>query len=308
MFDKIVLVTRKTRLDELVDRFNTREQAKFYIEHSGGDFNSYLLEHDAYQRSLTAVRRTIECGLKIQVLDRSLIPTYVFAASDIVITLGQDGLVANAAKYVGGQPIIAVNPDVQRFDGVLIPFLPAQLKTALELTLEGTAKVRAVSMAEAKLKDGQRLLAFNDLFIGASSHISARYHINHGQRQENQSSSGIIVSTGAGSTGWMSSVFNETSAISSFLGGQPLKPVPMTWEEERLLFIVREPFISLHSQAAIVVGSINHTEPLILQSQMPCGGVIFSDGMEADYLDFNSGTDATIGIAKEKANLVVAKN
>ncbi|CAN5360173.1 NAD(+)/NADH kinase [soil metagenome] len=305
MYDKIVLVTRKTRLDELVDRFNTREQAKFYIEHSGGNFNSYLLEHDAYQRSLAAVRRTIECGLKIQILDRNLIPTYVFAPTDLVVTLGQDGLVANAAKYVGGQPIIAVNPDPESFDGILIPFRPNELEAALTLTLEAKAKVRSVSMAEAKLKDGQRLLAFNDLFIGASSHVSARYQISYGQCQENQSSSGIIVSTGAGSTGWMSSVFNETSGIISFLGGKPLKPVAMTWEEERLLFVVREPFISLHSQAAIVVGSIEQTEPLILESQMPCGGVIFSDGMEADYLDFNSGTSATIGIAQDKANLVV---
>jgi hypothetical protein len=52
----------------------------------------------------------------------------------------------------------------------------------------------------------------------------------------------------------MSSVFNEASGIISYLGGQPIKPVPMSWEEERLLFVVREPFVSLHSQAAIVVG------------------------------------------------------
>ena len=305
MFDKIVLVTRKTRLDELVERFNTREQAKFYLEHSGDDFNSYLVEHDAYQRSLASVRRDIECGLKIQILDRSLISTYVFAATDIVVTLGQDGLVANTAKYVGGQPIIAVNPDAERFDGLLLPFLPTQLKSALDHAIQAKGKVRSVSLAEAKLKDGQKLLAFNDLFIGASSHISARYKINHDQHSENQSSSGIIVSTGAGSTGWISSVFNETSGIISFLGGVPLRPVPMTWEEERLLFVVREPFISKHSQAAIVVGSIEKEQPLKLESQMPCGGVIFSDGIEIDHLDFNSGADATIGIAKEKANLVV---
>ena len=38
MIEKIVLVTRKTRLEGLIERFNTRAQAKFYIEHSGGDF------------------------------------------------------------------------------------------------------------------------------------------------------------------------------------------------------------------------------------------------------------------------------
>jgi len=305
VFDKLVLVTRKTRLDELIERFNTRAQAKFYIEHAGGDFSEYLREHDAYQQSLESVRRSVETGLKIQVLDRSFVPTYLFTEQDVIVTLGQDGLVANTAKYVAGQPILAVNPDPSRFDGVLLPFQPSSLRPHLERTLAGRATLRSVTLAEARLRDGQRLLAFNDLFIGAATHVSARYAIHHGQHRENQSSSGIIVSTGAGSTGWLSSIFNETSGILSFLGGAPLQPLRIAWEEQRLLFIVREPFASLHSQAAIVAGNVLPAAPLVLESHMPVGGVIFSDGVEADHLDFNSGAIATIGIAREKANLVV---
>ncbi len=305
MFEKIVLVTRKTRMEELIERFNTQAQAKFYIEHAGGDFSTYVLEHDAYQRSLETVRRSIEAGLKIQVMDRALVPTYLFSKSDVIVTLGQDGLVANTAKYVAGQPILAVNPDAQRFDGILLPFQPSGLRPGLERTLAGKARARPVTLAEAKLKDGQRLLAFNDLFIGASSHVSARYHIRYGDKQENHSSSGIIVSTGAGSTGWVSSVFNETSGILAFLGGAPVKPVRMEWEAERLFFVVREPFVSRHSQASIVAGSLLPDAPLTLESQMPSGGVIFSDGIEADHLDFNSGAIAAISIAPEKANLIV---
>src|SRR6185503_15210422 len=160
-FDKIVLVTRKTRLEELVERFNTQAQAKFYIEHSGGDFLAYLQEHEAYERSLEMVRRALEIGLKIQVIERSLLPTYLFSAADLVVTLGQDGLVANTAKYVGGQPILAVNPDPERFDGILLPFQPDDLRPRLEQALLGKSSVRAVTLAEAKMKDGQRLLAFN---------------------------------------------------------------------------------------------------------------------------------------------------
>ena len=304
VFDKIVLVTRKTRLDELIERFNTQAQAKFYIEHAVGDFASYLLEHEAYQRSLEIVRRSIETGLKIQVMDRALVPTYVFAKSDVIVTLGQDGLVANAAKYVGGQPILAVNPDPARFDGVLLPFQPDEVRANLERTLAGKARVRSVTLAEAKLKDGQRLLAFNDLFIGASSHVSARYRIRCGDKHENQSSSGIIVSTGAGSTGWLSSIFNETSGILSFLGGAPVEPVRMKWEEDRLFFVVREPFVSRHSQATIVAGAVPRDASLALESQMPANGVIFSDGVEADHLDFSAGAIANIRIAPEMARLV----
>lgn len=359
MYEKIVLVTRKTRLDELVERFNTRAQAEFYIERAGGNFKDYLLEHDVYQASLERVRRDIECGLKIQVLDRSLISTYLFSSRDIIITLGQDGLVANTAKYVNGQPIIAVNPDASRFDGVLLPFVPEQVhgllrdflsdgcatqsqfgtqssaqagtQSSVEFGTQSSAQAgtpcsaqsriqvksqprmqaksklarRTVTMAEARLKDGQKLLAFNDLFIGASSHISARYKINFGDSAESQSSSGIIVSTGAGSTGWLSSVFNEARGIMSFFGAPPPQPVAMPWDADKLFFVVREPFVSLHSTASVVVGSIEPRLPLRLESQMPTGGVIFSDGVESDHLDFNSGTIADIHVAEEKANLVM---
>ncbi len=306
MYEKIVLVTRKTRMDELVERFNTRAQAEFYIRHGGGDFSAYMLEHDAYQRSLQTVRRAIETGLKIQVMDRSMVPTYVFSKQDLIVTLGQDGLVANTAKYVAGQPILAVNPDPERFDGVLLPFAPAVLGRSLEQVLNGKERTRAITMAQAKLKDGQRLLAFNDLFIGAKSHVSARYRVQHANQHENQSSSGIIVSTGAGSTGWLSSIFSETAGILSFLGGQPINPLRVAWDEQRLVFVVREPFVSRHSQAGIVAGSILPNAPLAIESQMPSGGVIFSDGVEADHLDFNSGAIADIGIAPEQANLVIA--
>src|ERR1035438_6419552 len=115
--EKVVLITRKTRLAELIERFNTRAQAKFYIEHSDGDFSEYEREDEAYQRSVETVRRSIEIGLKIQVIDRQLVPTFTFLPEDLVITLGQDGLVANTAKYVGSQPLVAVNPDPARFDG-----------------------------------------------------------------------------------------------------------------------------------------------------------------------------------------------
>ncbi len=305
MYDKLVLITRKTRLEELVERFNTRAQAKFYIEHAGGDFSSYMLEHDAYQRALETVRRSIEVGLKIQVMDRSMVPTYVFSAQDVVVTLGQDGLVANTAKYVAGQPILAVNPDPERFDGILLPFRPTDLAAHLGRTLAGRSRVRAVTMAEAKLNDGQRLVAFNDLFIGSRSHASARYGVRYGGNSEHHSSSGIIVSTGAGSTGWLSSIFNEACGILAFLGALPVAPIRMEWEEERLFFVVREPFVSRHSQAGIVAGTLLRDSPLLVESQMPSGGVIFSDGIEADHLDFNSGAMGSIGIAPEKASLVV---
>lgn len=304
-FEKIVLVTRKTRLAELIERFNTNSQAKFYIEHAGGDFGEYEREDEAYRRSVEALRGYVEVGLKVQVIDRALVPTFTFLPEDLVITLGQDGLVANTAKYVGRQPIVAVNPDPERFDGILLPFLPAQMPVALDQVFDGRYHIRAVTLAEARLSDGQRLLAFNDLFLGAQTHVSARYRIRWNNAEEPQSSSGVLVSTGAGSTGWMSSVFNMATGVAALAGAQAMRPIRLDWEDRRLLFVVREPFVSRHSQAGLVAGLIAPAERLELESMMPSGGVIFSDGIESDYLQFNSGATVTVGAAAETAQLVV---
>lgn len=306
MYEKLVIVTRKTRLQELVERFNTRSQAKFYIEHSGGEFADYEREDDAYQSSLEVLRRSLEFEMPQQLIDRTLVPTYRFREGDLVITLGQDGLVANTAKYVMAQPIVAVNPEPERFDGVLLPFLPDQARRAVEKVVEARAAIREVTLAEIMLQDGQRLLAFNDLFIGARSHVSALYRITCGKKTEVQSSSGVLVSTGAGSTGWLSSVFNMVSGVASFCGGTMVQPVRLPWEDRRLIYLVREPFVSRHSQADLVTGILESGRELVLESLMPSGGVVFSDGMEADFLQFNSGAMATVRAAEQRARLVVS--
>ncbi len=305
MYKKLVIVTRKTRLQELIARFNTRSQAKFYIEHAGGDFSDYEREDQSYARALELLRQTLEFAIPQQMVDRSLVPTFQFQKEDLVVTLGQDGLVANTAKYVGAQPIVAVNPEPDRFDGILLPFLPDGARAAVANALEGKCAIREITLAQVKLNDGQRLLAFNDLFIGAHSHVSALYRISCGKRSETQSSSGVLVSTGAGSTGWVSSVFNMAAGVAAFCGGTPGKSIRIPWEDRRLLYVVREPFLSRHSQAAIVAGLLQSGEELLLESLMPSGGVIFSDGMEADFLQFNSGAIAHIRAAEQRARLVV---
>jgi NAD kinase len=304
-FEKIVLVTRKTRLAELVERFNTISQAEFYISHAGGDFSEYQREDDAYRRAIELVRNSMEVGLKVQLVDRALVPTCTFLPVDLILTLGPDGLVANTAKYVGRQPIIAVNPDPERFDGILLPFLPGQARAAIDSVLESRCHIRAITLAEARLNDGQRLLAFNDLFVGAQTHVSARYRIRWKKSEEQQSSSGVLISTGAGTTGWMSSVFNMASGVALLGGAQAMNPIRMDWEDRRLLFVVREPFISRHSQAGIIAGLIPPLEKLEMESLMPSGGVIFSDGIESDYMQFNSGATVTVGAAPETAQLVM---
>lgn len=172
--------------------------------------------------------------------------------------------------------------------------------------LENKDRRRTVTLAQVALNDGQKMLAFNDFFIGASSHVSARYTIEVDDRSEPQSSSGVLVSTGAGSTGWMSSVFNMATGVSQLLGAQVQGGIRLDWEDRRLLWAVREPFASKHSQISLTAGVLEESGELIIESLMPSDGVIFSDGIEADFLQFTSGAIARISAAEQAANLVVA--
>jgi NAD kinase len=313
--NKIVLVTRPTRLAELVIRFNTVSQARFYIEHQGADFADYLREDETYHRALTEAEEILGQVGRVQSVDRSFLPNFVFAPEDTVVTLGQDGLVANTLKYLDGQPVVGVNPDPERWDGRLLPFRVGDLAKLMPEVVLRKRNTRSVTMAKAALNNGQILYAVNDLFIGPKTHTSARYFIRCGKAGETHSSSGVIVSTGMGATGWLKSLLTGASAIAIAANGRGKNQAPQPacyervttgfkWESDYLYFTVREPFPTQTTGASLVFGRVTNATPLILESQMAENGVIFSDGIEKDFLEFNSGTQAVIGIAEKKGVLV----
>jgi NAD kinase len=229
---RVVLVTRRTRLDELIVRHNTLAQARFYVEHLGADFGDYLAESEAYAQSLRIVVLALEAWGRYQIVDRAMLSNFMFGESDLVVALGQDGLAANTMKYLDGQPLIGINPDPERWDGLLLPFQPRDLAELLPEVAADRCPIKAVTMAQAELSDGQRIRAVNDLFVGPRSHASALYELSYGGRSEMQSSSGLIVCTGLGSTAWMKSVVTGSLAVATALGrGKNLPEYePLPWD------------------------------------------------------------------------------
>ena len=332
----IAIVTHPTRLEGLRRRWGTLGQAQFRLKmahqqeddlRAGGgttktaplrrkakpaqrgqsqaDFGEYQQEDDIYRHVVDQLENDLQFGFPVKRVDRSFVPNFDFQTCEVVVVVGQDGLVANTAKYVYDIPIVAVNPDPQRIDGVLLPFQASEAGQMVRRVLDGKFKKRPVTLAEVGLNDGQKLLAFNDFFIGAGSHISARYQLEFSGRSEPQSSSGILVSTGAGSTGWLSSVFNMAGGVAQFMGAAVEQRPSIAWEDRKLVWAVREPFVSKRSRASLVAGWLEERQELIVESLMPEHGVIFSDGIEADFLPFNSGTIARVKVSQQRANLVV---
>ena len=308
-FNKIVIVTQKTWLEMLIERFNTKEQAKFYIKSIGGNFTEYEASHNTYYTSLQRLKRSIPKEMRYQIVERSFLPNFLFGPKDLVVTLGRDGLVINTAKYLNKQVILPLNPDPSRVDGILIHFTVDDFKQQLKTIMQDREKITKVSLVEANLTTKERIIGVNDLFIGHKSHQSARYSITYRNKKERHISSGIIVSTGIGSTGWYKSIVTGAVQLVRALYATDIiniteKVYRFSWEADYLVFSVREPWKSRTSGASIVWGRIERDEVLEIESEMPENGIIFSDGMESDFIEFNAGTIARIGLSDKKAHIV----
>lgn len=305
--DKLILLSRPTRLDSLIAKFNTRQQARFYVEHLGADFSDYENEHERYYGALSSIERSAMRLGKVHRLDWRYLPNFLFGGNDLVLAVGQDGLVANALKYIGRQKIVGFNPDPARWDGVLSRFSADEATDAIADTLSGNTEVREITRARVRLSDGQSLCAVNDFFVGIRGHVSARYELRHGDDAENQSSSGVIVSTPLGRSGWMKSVIAGSSGIASALrgSGREVFAPDAGWDDDELLFAVREPFPSVCTGAEMIYGNIAPGARFEIESRMGENGIIFSDGVQEDFLEFNYSVVASIGVDDIKGRIVV---
>ena len=289
---RIRLVTRKTRLDGLIIRHNTVTQARFAIESQGGSFLDIENEHHQFCEIKSRVQTLLDSYGRLELLPREYVPNYMFGSDDWVVCLGQDGLVANVLKYLPTQTVVGVNPDISRWDGLLLPFDFASLSASMKQIIDNKLPTREVKLAEASFNDGQVIRAVNDLFIGANSHVSARYAIKFKNKTENQSSSGIIISTGLGSTGWYSSLAADRATN------------PWDISSKELRFTVREPFYSKTTGNKLVRGVLLNDDKLTIESNMGEKGVVFSDGIETDSVEFNAGTIVKITVSAQSGWLL----
>lgn len=291
---RAIVVTRASEYAALLARHGTRAQAAFFLERRGQSIEDLERRHALLERALDAVSRAIPPEWRRQRLDRGDLARFVFEPDDLVIAAGQDGLVANAAKYLDGQLVLGVNPDPERYDGVLVPHRPEAAARLLRAMAARRVEVEARTMVEARLDDGQRLLALNELFAGHRSHQSARYRIVLAGRQERQSSSGVIVTTGTGATGWARSINLERRRPLDLPG--PTDPA--------IAFFVREPFPSVGTGTSLDGALLREGAPLVLVSEMNDGGVLFGDGIEEDRIDFSWGTRVEVCPAEARLRLV----
>ena len=292
---RMVLITRETDYEMLVARHATRGQTEFFLRARRQTVNESEQRHLALQAALAELRAGIPRGWRVAQVRRADLDRFLFAPEDVVVAVGQDGLVANVAKYLTGQPVIGVNPEPDRNPGILVPHDVAGAIRLLAPAAAGQAATEERTMLRAELDSGQALLALNEVFVGHASHQSARYVIAQGERSEAQSSSGVIVASGTGATGWALSIGRATGF-----------DVALAPTERAAMFLVREPWPSLATGATIAAGRLSAGERLRVVSRMNEGGVVFADGMEQDRLPFGWGATLSVAVAEQRLRLVAS--
>ncbi|MCD7102321.1 hypothetical protein [Pseudoclavibacter sp. 13-3] len=301
MRSRAVVVYRRTELDDLLDRHGTRGQAEFFLRTRGRTLAEVQRRHDAAAAARAAVAGGLPDGWALAEVEREDLSRFLMAPEDVAVVVGQDGLVANVAKYLDGQLVIGVDPEPGVNAGVLVRHSADEALRLLQSP--ESAEISALTTVEAQLDDGQRLCALNEVFVGHPSHQSARYSLQVGERCERQSSSGLIVGTGTGATGWCASIAHDR-------GGRRL-PAPT---DERLAWFVREAWPSPTTAVNLVEGMLGgavgtgggregETELVVTVESDRL--IVFGDGMEGDRLTASWGQEVRVGLGARQLRLVV---
>lgn len=292
---RVVVVSRRSELDELLVRHGTRAAADHFLRRRGRDLDEVAARHEALEAALTTVDAAVPADWRRGRVDREDLPRFLFGPEDIVVAVGQDGLVANLAKYLAGQPVLGVDPEPGRNPGVLIRFHAKAVAAALRAVATEAAQILRLTMVAARLDDGQVLAGLNEVYAGHGTHQSARYRlIGADGRGERQSSSGVLVGTGTGATGW-------SASIAADRGLDGTLPGP---EARSLSWFVREAWPSPATGATLTAGRLGIGEELRLVCESE-RLVVFTDGVEADHLTVTWGQQVTIGLADHHLHLVV---
>lgn len=290
---RVVVVHRRSEFDELVARHGTAQQANFFLRQRDRSIDELIERDRALTSGLAVAGQAVPLDWRRAEVERSDLSRFVFGPEDVLVVVGQDGLVANVAKYLDGQPVIGVDPEPGRNAGVLVTHAPDAVESLLGAVVSERVTVSERTLVEAETDDGLRLRALNEVFVGHTGHQSARYRIELPDGDgERQSSSGLLAGTGTGSTGWLRSAWLERRSELTL-------PDP---SDRLLAWFVREAWPSPATGVSFTEGLLADGEKLAIVAEGDL--VCFGDGIESDRLTLTWGQRLEIRRSKNVMRLV----
>lgn len=283
---RLVIVHRATQLAGLLAEHSTLGNVEFFLGTRGQTVAPLVRADEAQRRALDETAAAVPADWRLAIVEREHLSRFLFEPDDLVVVVGQDGLVPNVSKYLDAQLVLGISSDAP---GLMCRHRPSDLRAFLagaDSRVERRATVEAVS------DDGQRLRALNEVFVGDRGHQSARYDLTVGDEAEAQSSSGLIVGTGTGATGWLASLWRQS---------RPDFSLPEAASAD-LAYFVREAWPSPTTGTSLTSGLLAPGAAARLTARSAL--VVFGDGIERDCLKLDWGQSITLAASPIPLQLV----
>lgn len=297
---KILVVTKQSKLEWEREKFGLDEKgirAKYSSEHANLD--AILKAHER-QLATRKELHTLLPDADFLSMDKLVNPVRNY---DAVLSLGGDNSFIYVTHYLDPSiPVIGINSDPGRSLGKLCAWNSSDLARVVRHLQEENYKIEKWPRLQATIDDKSLIPATSEYYFGEDrSKDMSRHVLIHRGKQYEQKSSGIILATGAGSTGWRSSAgryrhpfgnqFNRTRAQGRFIVREPFQPNTFRFYLDQLTGEQR------------YTGKLEPGEEIILHSLNDGKGYATADSWE-EYA-FPRGSTAVVKISDQPLRVIV---
>jgi NAD+ kinase len=263
-----VLVVQKKSTYQI--QAQEHKEARFLklIEEGNEVVNRVKIAHEEHMETLTAIQQELTSrGIEFQCLWRSQMERLVDDV-DLIISVGGDGTFLDASHAVFDLPVLGVNSSSSSSFGHFCLAKKETFAATLDAIEAGQLSPLEILRLEVYINgEPVRELVLNEVLIAHSNPAAtSRYIIAVGDMKEEQRSSGLWISTPAGSTGSMRSA-----------GG-----VIMPIDDHQYQYFVREPCQRPGQHWQLLMGLVSGTTDIRITSEMRTGEV-YIDGPHIIY-------------------------
>ena len=288
------LVLAPDLLAPLLARHGTRGQATFFLASRDRSIEDVAARDQAVRDAITAVTPAIPADWRRGVIERADLPRFLFEPGTSSSRWARTAWWPTWPSISTGRSSSGSTPSRRATPASSSRTPPGPRPACWPPPPARQRPAGPLSMVQALTDDGQRLAALNEIYIGQATHQTARYTLTlPGGRAEPQASSGLIVSTGTGATGWCRSAWLERRSTLTL--SAPAEP--------RLAWFVREAWPSPATGTACTEGDLAAGQALTLTAESD-HLVVFGDGIESDTISLSWGQSARIRLAAQTLRLL----
>ena len=203
-----------------------------------------------------------------------------YSKFDLIVTVGGDGTFLEAARNIKKQVILGVNSSLRYSVGRLCVADVKKFKVILKKILRGQFKIRNLYRLRLQFDHKKSVDAVNDLLVCHENPAAlSRYSLNVKGVKEEQRSSGLWVSTSAGSSGAIQSAGGRVFSLF----------------DKKFQYRPRELFSGKNRRYQLKGGTLSPRQSIVVASLMP-KGVIYVDGAHVHF-PFKYGSKVKISLS-----------